>query len=328
FAASGHGFRLRHLLHQHGRLDHVLECGHVREQVEALEHHADVLPLLGCDGRAKLIQLAVAFFVAHQHAVDGEAARVHLLKVVDAAQERRLARAARPDQAEHFSALHFKRDAFEHLVRPEALRHLFCFDHGNLGHLVCSDPLESTRMAPVAVWIAPVTVAIAPVPFFFSTCWPTPREKRFSRKYWPIMSSEVHSRYQAHATSSSGMGSKITAEMSRDRPYRSKLYGTAATREVVFSIEMTSLPVGGMRMRIACGSTTRRMVCSHDMPRAVAASSWPRSTERMPARTISAMYAASLSDSPITASQKTSMTSPVWNDIHGAVNGIPMSMVA
>ena len=47
------------------------------------------------------------------------------------------------------------------------------------------------------------------------------------------------------------------------------------------------------------------------MPRAVDASSWPGSTERMPARTISAMYAASLSESPITASQNTSMTALV-----------------
>ena len=54
----------------------------------------------------------------------------------------------------------------------------------------------------------------------------------------------------------------------------------AATSDVVFSIEMTSLPVGGMMMRIDCGMTMRRMVWPQLMPSAVAASSWPRSTER------------------------------------------------
>ena len=56
-----------------------------------------------------------------------------------------------------------------------------------------------------------------------------------------------------------------------------------------FSIEIVSLPVGGMITRIACGSTIRRSVCSRDMPSDWAASVWPSSTEMIPARTISAM---------------------------------------
>ena len=48
--------------------------------------------------------------------------------------------------------------------------------------------------------------------------------------------------------------------------------GTAVTSDVVFSMLMTSLPVGGMITRIACGSTVRRIVSDHDMPRAVEAS--------------------------------------------------------
>ena len=61
------------------------------------------------------------------------------------------------------------------------------------------------------------------------------------------------------------------------------------TSEVVFSIEIVSLPVGGMITRIACGSTIRRIVCRRVMPRLWAASVWPSSTEMIPARTISAM---------------------------------------
>ena len=77
--------------------------------------------------------------------------------------------------------------------------------------------------------------------------------------------------------------------MSRWRPNRSKLYGTAVTSDVVFSMLMTSLPVGGMITRIACGNTVRRMVIRHDMPSAVEASDCPSGTELIPARMISAM---------------------------------------
>ena len=61
------------------------------------------------------------------------------------------------------------------------------------------------------------------------------------------------------------------------------------TSEVFFSIEIVSLPVGGMITRIACGRTIRRIVCSRVIPSACAASVWPSSTEMIPARTISAM---------------------------------------
>ncbi len=59
--------------------------------------------------------------------------------------------------------------------------------------------------------------------------------------------------------------------------------------EVVLSMATTSLPVGGMMQRSACGRTIRRSVCSRCMPSASAASVWPWSTEAIPPRTISAM---------------------------------------
>ena len=62
-----------------------------------------------------------------------------------------------------------------------------------------------------------------------------------------------------------------------------------ATSDVVFSIEIVSLPVGGMITRIAWGRTMRRIVCSRVIPSACAASVWPSSTEMIPARTISDM---------------------------------------
>ena len=72
-------------------------------------------------------------------------------------------------------------------------------------------------------------------------------------------------------------------------PYRSSVKGTAVTSDVVFSMLMTSLPVGGMITRIACGSTVRRIVIPHDMPSAVDASDCPSGTELIPARMISAI---------------------------------------
>ena len=42
--------------------------------------------------------------------------------------------------------------------------------------------------------------------------------------------------------------------------------------EVFLSIEIVSLPVGGMITRIACGSTIRRSVCRRLMPSDWAAS--------------------------------------------------------
>src|SRR5438445_5529644 len=49
----------------------------------------------------------------------------------------------------------------------------------------------------------------------------------------------------------------------------------------------------GTMLRIACGSTTNRIDCARVRPSAVAASTWPRGTDWMPARTISPKYAAS-----------------------------------
>ena len=46
-----------------------------------------------------------------------------------------------------------------------------------------------------------------------------------------------------------------------------------------------------MMLRSACGSTTFVIVCQCVMPIAMAPSVWPRSTEIIPPRTDSAMYA-------------------------------------
>ncbi len=71
--------------------------------------------------------------------------------------------------------------------------------------------------------------------------------------------------------------------------------------DVSFSSVMNSLPVGGITIRIACGTTTRRRMRRRDIPSARPASSCPGSTESRPARMISDMYAPSFSESAMNA---------------------------
>ena len=103
----------------------------------------------------------------------------------------------------------------------------------------------------------------------------------------------------------------------------SSKYAMTTTSEVVLSIEIVSLPVGGTITRIACGSTIRRSVCVRDNPSAPAASLCPGSTDWMPPRTISAMYAASLSPSPSRDAANTEMTALVSTETNVGPNGMP-----
>ena len=60
------------------------------------------------------------------------------------------------------------------------------------------------------------------------------------------------------------------------------------TTEVPFTSPMISLNAFGTMARAACGSVMRKKRMRRGRPSAPAASSWPWSTERMPARMISA----------------------------------------
>src|SRR6266851_8398323 len=112
------------------RLHHVLERGHVREEVEALEHHPDLRALPAHLVVGKLVQPVAALRVTDQLAVYVEAAGVDLLQVVDAAQERALARTRRADDAHDLLGLDDEVDAAQHLEAAEALVHSLRRDHG------------------------------------------------------------------------------------------------------------------------------------------------------------------------------------------------------
>ena len=58
--------------------------------------------------------------------------------------------------------------------------------------------------------------------------------------------------------------------------------------EDVFIKPLNALPSGGTMMRMACGSTTKRMVVVRPRPSARDASNCPRGMAEMPARMISA----------------------------------------
>ena len=81
--------------HVDRRLDDVLERGHVREEVEALEDHPDLLALPRDVALLVLDQLAAHLAVADEVAVHEDPAALDLLEVVDAADEGGLAGAGR-----------------------------------------------------------------------------------------------------------------------------------------------------------------------------------------------------------------------------------------
>ena len=96
---------------------HVVEHRHVREQVELLEHHADVQPEL-----ADLLALAPGAMAAaepHARHLDGALGRV--LEEVHAAQQRRLPRPRPPEDDHDLASVHLHVDASDHLQVPEGL---------------------------------------------------------------------------------------------------------------------------------------------------------------------------------------------------------------
>lgn len=113
----------------HGREHHVLDRRHMREQVEVLEDHADVLTH----------PVDVDLLVAHVEPVDHDLAVRDVLEPVEAAQERALAGARRPDHADHFTARDVDVEALEDLVVAERLLQTLHPDLrvGGLGLVLC-----------------------------------------------------------------------------------------------------------------------------------------------------------------------------------------------
>src|SRR6185437_11678306 len=97
----------RDTLDLHRSLDDVLQRRQMREEIEALEDHTD-LGTDACDVALSILhQFAIRrLAIAYQLAIDIDAPAIDLFEMVDAAQERRLARATWPDNDYHLAALH------------------------------------------------------------------------------------------------------------------------------------------------------------------------------------------------------------------------------
>lgn len=120
-AALSH-FRAIAAQHRDRRLANVLERRQMREQVEALKHHADVTAARGDDAIALFAQHTVGGeMIADEIAVDFDGTAVNLFEMIDAAQEGRLTAAAGAEQAQHFTGLDVERNVVQYLVIAEAL---------------------------------------------------------------------------------------------------------------------------------------------------------------------------------------------------------------
>ena len=111
--------RLRHELRLHGRERDVAAHGHVREQVEVLEHHAH-LAAHGVDIHLRVGDLRTG---------KGNGAGRWLLEQVQAAQERRLTGAGGADDDHVFTGADMLGNVIEHEVVAERFGQVFNVDH-------------------------------------------------------------------------------------------------------------------------------------------------------------------------------------------------------
>ena len=118
-----------HALDRDGRLDEVFQHREVREQVEVLEHHAHAATDAAHFGFGHVAGASLGV-IGHQGlAIDADLALVDELQVVQAAQQRALARTRGADQRHHLALVDAQRHAAQDLQRPEALVQVAGIDH-------------------------------------------------------------------------------------------------------------------------------------------------------------------------------------------------------
>src|SRR5699024_49728 len=99
---------------------------------------------------------------------------------------------------------------------------------------------------------------------------------------------DVTIKYQIQATTRKGMVWKVF-EYINCTEYKRSVIEIMLTNDVTFSTVITSLPVGGIITRTACGNMTLRIVVPPLNPSDCAASTCPAPTEDIPERIISPM---------------------------------------
>ena len=122
------GLLLAHVLDADRRLHHVFERGHMRKQIEPLEHHAQLGTLHGhflvIQGLQHLPTALVDILVADHLAVDVDFAAGQRLKLIDQAQESGFAGTGRTQNHGHGSRHYGHVNAFEHVQAAEGLMYL------------------------------------------------------------------------------------------------------------------------------------------------------------------------------------------------------------
>ena len=83
------------------------------EEIESLEDHANLGPFGAYLLVAEFAKCVAASFVAYEFAINEQISGVVFFKVIDAAQERALARPTRSNQAGHVTLVHDEIDTLE-----------------------------------------------------------------------------------------------------------------------------------------------------------------------------------------------------------------------
>src|SRR5690606_1583665 len=111
----------------------VLQDGQMLEQVELLEHHADML--------AQMVDVGLR--VGERHAGDFDLAAGRRLQPVQATQERALAGPRRADDDDNLLFLHMRADPFQDFVVAEGFVNVF-----NVYQLEASSPDRTSTSTP------------------------------------------------------------------------------------------------------------------------------------------------------------------------------------
>src|SRR5690606_4342703 len=114
-------FRTAEPCNVHRRFDHVAQDGHVRKEVEVLEHHANAKAYSADMAATRGEHLPLAFLMEERFAVDPDSSTGWCLQRHQDAEQRGLAGAAWADDAHHLPGGDFEVDALENLEFPEGL---------------------------------------------------------------------------------------------------------------------------------------------------------------------------------------------------------------
>src|SRR6185437_10067470 len=119
---------------------HIPQGGEMRKQIEALKDHPDLAAISRYLAVPLRDHAAPSLGVSYQLPSEADGSLLNRLQMIDAAEKRTLARAARPDNADDLPALNGQAHVAEHMMRAEPLLQVaylkedswfwsYCFNH-------------------------------------------------------------------------------------------------------------------------------------------------------------------------------------------------------